>query len=133
MLQGPRLISNNKSEFAWKTISELTIGDNCVIDIDISNTMFGDNNNLQEAKTTGMTLSKTEEDIPEFVFKGTKEYLIEFIKYLTKNNNSRLLFSSNNKKLVQQLQIILATLFGYETNIRINNNKYELNVIKNTH
>lgn len=127
----PLLISNNKSEFAWKTISELTIGDNCVIDIDISNAMFGDNNNLQEAKTTGMTLSKTEEDIPEFVFKGTKEYLMEFIKYLTKNNNSRLLFSSNNKKLVQQLQIILATLFGYETNIRINNNKYELNVIKN--
>ena len=77
----------------------------------------------------------TEKSIPKSVFKGTREYQIEFLKYLFEgdgcvaiHNNSygTISYSSISEKLIRELQILLLSNFGIVSSITKQRKREEL-------
>ena len=54
----PLLVLTKDFNLEWKTISELTINDKCVIDLNTYNTTFGEYENIEEAKMLGCMVSE---------------------------------------------------------------------------
>ena len=124
------LLINVKQRYKWIKARDLKKGMNCVIDTCPTNAMFGTNDNYHQAqKLANKCIKNYVKEIPSKVFTGNQTYILTFIKTIFKNNTK---FMSISKKIVQQLQIILATQLGILSEIILDDttNKYILIIKK---
>ena len=54
----PLLIINKSGKLEWKLIKNINKGDKCVVDLSTKNALFGDNNDLLEARMLGCMISE---------------------------------------------------------------------------
>lgn len=128
----PLLVMNSEKKLVWVTANKLKKGMKCVVDTCADNALFGTNNDLAQAEEHAKYVKRGFRStvIPEDVFNGTKEYVSTFLKKLF-GEKSKIFHQSET--CVKQIQIILATQFGYYSKIHYapNSKTYILEVKDN--
>lgn len=121
----PILVIYDDKSIDWKLMQDLKVGDRCIIDTDISNALFGNNNNLNEIDLIiEKLLNNQYKNFPESIFKGTKKYQKTFLITLLNKKNK---YESKNLEIVKSLQILLLN-FGIISYIKNENDKYLLEI-----
>ena len=112
----PLLIMNKDKKLVWVLAKDLKPGMKCIVDTCADNAMFGKNNDLVQAEEHAKYVKRgfRSTTIPQDVFNGSKEYLIVFLKKLF-GEKTKIFHQS--EKCLKELQIILATQFGYYSKI----------------
>ena len=130
----PLLTLDENDKVQWKLINDLGIDDWCIVDLDDSNILYGENEDIEQAQDMAIKIINKELiNIPEEVFMGSKQYIQTFlnnlfvkIKLQEENDEYSLLYKSSNKELITNLQILLIQSFGIYCSIVKNKEKYAL-------
>lgn len=86
----PLLVLENGNRHEWKIIQDLKKGDVCVVDVDQTNPLFGNYDNLDEAKLLGILYSDT------YIDSDVKN-IKDFADDITMNAENRIFVFRNNK------------------------------------
>lgn len=108
------IMINEGEEFNWKLLSELKLSDRVVIS-ETNTNLFGDNNDIDEAKRLGEKYKKEnyKEPLTQNILNGNKEYLSCFLSSFFQNaikkqeDKEIVYIESSNELLLRQIQTVL--------------------------
>lgn len=125
----PLMILNKEEKAQWKLIENINEDDWCIVDLDDSNILYGDNDNIEQAQEKAILyINQKFTNIDEEVFCGSKKYLKVFLETLFTKllyKDDMLIYEHESKYFLRDLQTLLIQSFGIYSSLvkRKENNK----------
>jgi len=106
------VLDERKNKYYWIEAYKLNNSMKCVIDTNLDNAMYGNNNNYSQAIAHAKSFKKSSKTytVPLEVFNGDRTYLLAYIKTLF--GDSKVLMTKS-EVFAKQIQIILSTQLGF--------------------
>lgn len=95
----------------WRLAKDIHPKERCVIDTDISNALFGKNDNLEEAIELAKAFDKEDENLfmPSQVLRGTRMYILTYLRVLLGTDR---IFTTKSNEYASAFQTIMQTQLG---------------------
>lgn len=110
----PLLVYAGDRKYKWMLAKDVTKDIEVIIDANPENAMFGNNNDITQAKKLAELFNRDDERcyVPFDVYRGSQMYLVTYVNTLFKDRQA---FITKSEEFAKVLQIIMETQLGFNT------------------